>query len=297
LEHRLKTEDEKPYILVDVSNFIHRKFHVVKKVYGEENRGRILYFFFSDMVKLKEVFKNGKLIFCFDSHTSLRKRIQKKYKESSEDSDEKQKIKRIINFLRLRVLPLMGFKNILMFEDLEADDVIGAITTSSRSNGRVFVICSNDKDMFQLLKKNVFVYRPDKKEIISDKVFKENYNDLPPKDWAMVKALVGKTGEVDGVDGVGIKTAIKFLTGGNVSEKTKDKIASEKEKISEMLVLSKLPIKPIRKRFRFKTDLLTDKKIDLGLRRAMSIDFFDNQYLDYLKTKFKEGINNDPGKT
>jgi 5'-3' exonuclease len=113
--------------------------------------------------------------------------------------------------LRDDYLPDAGFKNVFWSDGFEADDVIASICQSNP--GESFVIISEDKDMYQLLSSKVSIYHPRQEQIVTPQVFTEKYG-INPEQWAAVKGLCGcDSDNVDGVRGVGEKTAIRYLRG------------------------------------------------------------------------------------
>src|SRR5262245_54952776 len=100
-------------------------------------------------------------------------------------------------------------------EDYEADDVIATITARARDQGMQVLICTGDRDAFQLVDDQVTVLYP--KRGVSElsrmdpaAVF-ERYG-INPNRYRDLAALVGETSDnLPGVPGVGPKTAAKWL--------------------------------------------------------------------------------------
>ena len=100
-------------------------------------------------------------------------------------------------------------------EGFEADDVIGTLATRAEQQGFDVVICTGDRDAFQLVSDNVTVLYPRKG--VSDlgrmtpQVVEEKYLASPAR-YPDLAALVGETSDnLPGVPGVGPKTAAKWL--------------------------------------------------------------------------------------
>ncbi len=104
---------------------------------------------------------------------------------------------------------------VLRTEGFEADDLIAALATRSRAEGRECWIVSGDKDLLQLVGGSVKALRPDSSFA---------YNPYGPEEvkaeWGVEPAqildylsLIGDASDnVPGVPGVGDKTALKLLT-------------------------------------------------------------------------------------
>tara|TARA_R100000008_G_scaffold25714_1_gene13882 strand:+ start:1760 stop:2728 length:969 start_codon:yes stop_codon:yes gene_type:complete len=96
-----------------------------------------------------------------------------------------------------------------MFDGIEADDVIAYISQLKSLEDHEKLILSSDKDFFQLLSGKTVLYRPIQKEVLNEKLILEKF-DIHPANFAIARALVGdKSDNIDGVGGVGLKTAAR----------------------------------------------------------------------------------------
>jgi DNA polymerase I len=100
-------------------------------------------------------------------------------------------------------------------DGFEADDVIGTLATQAERDGFEVLICTGDRDAFQLVTDNVTVLYPRKG--VSDlarmtpTAVQEKYFATPAR-YPELAALVGETSDnLPGVPGVGPKTAVKWL--------------------------------------------------------------------------------------
>lgn len=110
------------------------------------------------------------------------------------------------------LVPLMG---IVQIEDprQEADDLIASIAAHSAREGREVVIASNDKDFFQLLGPGVRILRQTSSEaVMVDEPWLLEEWGLTPAQVVDYLSLTGDSvDEIKGIDGVGDKTARKWL--------------------------------------------------------------------------------------
>ncbi|TXL62883.1 DNA polymerase I [Aeromicrobium terrae] len=102
-------------------------------------------------------------------------------------------------------------------EGFEADDIIGTLTTQAKAAGMEVLICSGDRDAFQLVTDTTTILYPRKG--VSDLVrmtpvaVEEKYG-VTPEHYPDLAALVGETSDnLPGVPGVGPKTAAKWING------------------------------------------------------------------------------------
>jgi len=100
-------------------------------------------------------------------------------------------------------------------ERFEADDVIATLATQATAQGMQVLICSGDRDSFQLVRDDVTVLYPVRgvSELarMTPEAVEAKYG-VPPERYSDLAALVGETSDnLPGVPGVGPKTAAKWL--------------------------------------------------------------------------------------
>ncbi|WP_202863018.1 DNA polymerase I [Ornithinimicrobium murale] len=115
-------------------------------------------------------------------------------------------IREVLDALRIPHLELDGF---------EADDILATLTTRAREQGMEVLICSGDRDTYQLVGDRVTVLYPRKG--VSDLVrmtpvaVEEKYG-VGPDRYSDLAALVGESSDnLPGIPGVGPKTAAKWI--------------------------------------------------------------------------------------
>lgn len=175
--------------------------------------------------------KPNEVVLCWDGKGGSRKRkkIHEGYKEGrkpvklnryvdhlTDDETLQNKVwqgVRIIEYLNL--FPVIQLK----FDGVEADDIIAHLTRHSYYEDWEKVVVSSDKDFYQLCNESTVVYRPltrkDKdgkllpNEIVTIKTLVNDYN-IHPNNFAIARAMAGdKSDNLEGVGGVGLKTAAK----------------------------------------------------------------------------------------
>ena len=115
-------------------------------------------------------------------------------------------VKEVLTALRVTMIEKDGY---------EADDVIATLTTQAVDEGFEVLICSGDRDSFQLVGDHCTILYPRKG--VSDlarmtpEAIQEKYG-VPPGRYPEIAALVGETSDnLPGVPGVGPKTAAKWI--------------------------------------------------------------------------------------
>ncbi|MCW3157162.1 DNA polymerase I [Micropruina sonneratiae] len=152
------------------------------------------------------------LAVAFDvSRQTFRSQLYTEYKANrskspAEFTGQVALIKEVLDALNVTHVELDGF---------EADDIIGTLATQASAQGMKVLICTGDRDTFQLVSSDVTVLYPRKG--VSDlarmtpEAVEERYF-VPPAKYPELAALVGETSDnLPGVPGVGPKTAAKWI--------------------------------------------------------------------------------------
>lgn len=233
-------------LVIDSNYLCHRAFHTFRLSHNDIPTG-IPYGFFMEVDQLTEYYLTERVVFCFDWGYGHRKKLRPSYKATrSIGPPEKLAERKAIaeqTHCMMYYLRDMGYANILAADGFEADDMIGAVVNSPADND--YIIVSADKDLWQLLRPGVCCYNPSTKSknpLVTHQSFQEDWG-LVPSDWAHVKAIAGcDSDDVEGLEGVGEKTAAKYLTG-SMDPKTKTFKAIENFRVQwrENLKLVRLP--------------------------------------------------------
>lgn len=145
-------------------------------------------------------------------HRAFRYDLQDDYKEGRKPLDEDMKVqlpllKNLLNFL--------GY-NVIIREGVEADDTIASIARLVQRHGHEAVVLSSDKDLFQILSRNIRMMRPIKNgisgaELYDEHSFVEEFG-FPPSSMPDYLALYGdKIDNIHGVRGIGDVRAKRLL--------------------------------------------------------------------------------------
>jgi len=116
-------------------------------------------------------------------------------------------VKEILDALRIRFVELDGY---------EADDIIATFATQAEARGIDVLICSGDRDTFQLVSDKVTILYPVRgvSEVwrMGPSEVQDKYG-VPPTRYSDLAAMVGESSDnLPGVPGVGPKTAAKWIT-------------------------------------------------------------------------------------
>ena len=198
---------------------------------------------------------------AFDHGKTFRDEAFPAYKAQREETPEDIRasvpvIKDIITAMNIPVLQADGF---------EADDVIGTLATKAGAAGIETYMLTPDKDYGQLVRDNVFIFRPRHGggyETMGPKEVNEKYGLSSPDQVIDLLALMGDSADnFPGCPGVGPKTAAKLISEfGSInamlanSSKIKGKLREKVEGAVEDIRMSK-----------FLATIRTDVPVELNL--------------------------------
>lgn len=206
----------KKIILVDGNNLLFRSYYatsysgvIMKNSKGFPTNG--LYGFINMINKIIEEEKPNYILVAFDKGKTFRHEKYSEYKAGRREMPEELKLQ----FPKAKeVLDAMGIKH-FEIDNYEADDIIGTLAkTVDMKDEFIATIISSDKDLLQLISKEVEVKLLKTKGFIrfDEKTFKDTYGTTPIH-MIDLKALMGDASDhIQGVKGIGEKTAINLLT-------------------------------------------------------------------------------------
>jgi 5'-3' exonuclease (including N-terminal domain of PolI) len=196
--------------LFDGSAFLYRSFFALPPLTTSSGfpTGAI-YGFLRSILAILKTEKPNYMAIAFDLPApTQRKLAYSEYKSQRPPTPDPLKvqipvIKELINLLGIRLLEMPGY---------EADDLIAYLTQKAKKEGFRVKIYSPDKDVLQLVDGNqVVVINPISEEVFDENKVIEKFG-VPPQKLADYLALVGdKTDNIEGVKGVGPKTAINLI--------------------------------------------------------------------------------------
>ena len=197
-------------LLVDGSSYLYRAFHALpdlRSPAGEPTGA--MHGVVSMLKKLKQEYHADYLACVFDAKgKTFRDELYADYKaqRAPMPDDLRSQIEPIHIAVRALGWPL------LMVEGVEADDVIGTLATLAAKEGIDTVISTGDKDLAQLVNQRVTLINTMSNELLDVAGVKTKFG-VPPDRIIDYLALTGDAVDnVPGVDKVGPKTAVKWLT-------------------------------------------------------------------------------------
>ena len=234
-------------LLVDANYLARRAYYTTGGLSHQGEATGVAFGFLRDVEANIELHGANTTLFAFDSRKSLRKEILPSYKSSrteslsDEDRERESLFREQLHRLKMDLLPMEGFKNIVEVEGYEADDIIAKYCEKVKV-GDEAVILSADSDLLQCISLGrVYFYNPTQKKVVNAQSFIAEWG-IAPEQWAQVKALAGcATDDVPGIKGIGERTAANFFNG-KLTKGIKYHLISENlDLIQKNLPLVKLP--------------------------------------------------------
>ena len=276
----------KTFLVVDGSNFLFRAFHALPPLKSPDGRptgairGVINMF-----EKLMREFNPDYLGVIFDaSGKSFRSDIYAEYKAHRPPmpDDLRAQIEPLFE-----IIDLLGYPRISI-PGIEADDVIATLALEAKAKGIRTIIASSDKDLAQLVEDNVItMYDGMKNEMLGRTEVFEKYGVYPEQVRDYLSLMGDSADNIPGIQGVGPKTAAKWIheygsLEGIVenAEKIKGKVGERLRESLDILELSKVlttlhitPELPLKVEELQRTDQFTDRLRDiyqdLGFRQLL----------------------------
>ncbi|CAN7583707.1 DNA polymerase I [Pseudorhodoferax sp. LjRoot39] len=202
--------DTNTLLLVDGSSYLYRAYHALPDLRGPDQFPTgALHGMVAMLTKLRAQFPSAHAVCVFDAPgKTFRDDWYPEYKANRAAMPEPlvQQIGPIHEVVRLLGWPVLSIAGI------EADDVIGTLARSMAARGGTVVVSTGDKDMAQLVDDHVTLINTMSNETLDPAGVLAKFG-VPPERIVDYLSLIGDTVDnVPGVDKVGPKTAVKWLT-------------------------------------------------------------------------------------
>jgi len=203
------------YLLIDGHSQAFRAFFGVRTplVTSRGESTAAVFGFFRKLFSVLREYQPDGVAVAFDKGATWRHEEFGEYKATrdampDEMRPQMDRIEQVLEALKIPTLTL---------ENFEADDILGGLARQAADEGHDVLILSGDRDMFQLVSDRVKVLYTSGGPSPTTLAYgvpevAERYGGLDPEQFLEMKALVGDNSDnIPGVQGVGEKTAIRFL--------------------------------------------------------------------------------------
>ena len=211
----------KKLLVIDALNLFIRNYVVNPSMDAKGNPVGGCIGFIKSMQKICRKFNPDEIVIAWDGHggSASKKSQNKNYKEGrapirfnrrmidltpeQEEVNKNYQYMTLINYLNH--MPVIQ----LVYDYVEADDVIAYVTQMEHYKGWEKTIVSSDKDFFQLVDDETSLYLPMQDAIADTDYLLEKYG-IHPKNFAIARAIVGDPSDnLAGVKRAGFKTIRK----------------------------------------------------------------------------------------
>lgn len=223
----------KTLYLIDGSSYIYRAYFAIRHLSSPSGQPtNAIYGFVQMLLKLIKDCQPQQLAVVFDAgRITFRNDIYPDYKANRAAMPDDLRaqvghIREVVRAFNIPALELMGF---------EADDIIGALAQEYSSRGRQVVVVTGDKDLMQIVSKQVTLLDTMKAKSSGIAEVLERFGVGPE----LVPDILGLAGDssdnIPGVPGIGEKTAIKLLQEFGTLDALLERAAEVKGKNGEKL--------------------------------------------------------------
>ena len=210
-----KTGPRPRLLLVDGHSLAYRAFYALPVENFSTTTGQVtnaVYGFTSMLINVLRDETPDHVAVAFDvSRKTFRSDTYAEYKANrstspAEFSGQVGLIKEVLTALKVPMLEREGY---------EADDIIATLSTQAGRQGFEVLICSGDRDTYQLVTDDVTVLYPRIGVSVLDRMTPDAVEaryGVPPQRYPDIAAMVGESSDnLPGVPGVGPKTAAKWI--------------------------------------------------------------------------------------
>jgi len=223
----------KTLLLVDGSSYLYRAFHALPDLKNKENHPTGVIYGVLNMLRLTHSqFPSDYSVCIFDAKgKTFRNDIYSEYKANRPRMPEELAIQ--IEPLK-KAISAMGWP-MMIKDSVEADDVIGTLSKKANANKIKVIISTGDKDLAQLVNSETTLINTMNNEKLDIDGVKNKFG-VPPSLIIDYLTIIGDTADnVPGIEKVGPKTAVKWLTEYNSLDKIVKNSATFKGVVGENL--------------------------------------------------------------
>lgn len=198
-----------PLFLIDAYGFVFRAYYSLSNMTTAAGEPiGALYGFCNMLLKVLREFEPQNIMIIFDSgQKNFRHTLNPTYKENRDEAPQDlisqfQLIRDFVTLLNLPQWEAIGF---------EADDLIATMATHAGQKNYPVTVISSDKDLMQLVDENLQMFDPLKDRKIGIEQVIEKFGVAPEKILDFLTLIGDKSDNIQGVNGIGPKTAAKLL--------------------------------------------------------------------------------------
>lgn len=215
--------------IVDTFGFFFRSFYALPPLKNAQGFPTGLLLGFANLImNLHKEGTSDYIVFALEGRgKNKRKEIYPEYKSTRIETPQDLLMQLPI---AIEWIERMGLLN-LSIDGYEADDAIASLSNIAAKNNLQVRIISHDKDLYQLINENTYLYNPITRKDIKEKECLEKYG-VYPSQFIDYQSLVGDNSDnIPGIKGIGAKTAQKLIA----EFKSLDNIYANLDKLLEIV--------------------------------------------------------------
>lgn len=197
--------------VIDASGYIYRSYFAIRNITNQKGQStNALFGFIRSVQKLFKDFSVEHAVAVFDGPHSgkTRETLFENYKAHRAATPPDLIYQ--LEWARL-FCDLAGIPN-LSVPEVEADDTMGSIALWAKGQGYKTFLCTSDKDLCQLVDKDIFILNTFKENLIlGPKEVQEHFGVRPDQIIDYLALLGDSSDNIPGVPGIGAKGAAKLL--------------------------------------------------------------------------------------
>ncbi|HIP56018.1 MAG TPA: DNA polymerase I [Arcobacter sp.] len=201
--------NNKTLTIIDTFGFLFRSYYALPPLKSKTGFPTGMITGFMNFISsIGKDFDTDYLVFALDSKgNTFRNDIYPLYKDHRPEAPDDLKAQLPVC---IELIEKMGFKSAAKV-GFEADDIIASLAYDAKEKGLDVRVISHDKDLYQLIQENIFMFDPMKKKIVTESDCFDKYG-VYPKQFTDYQSLLGDSADnVPGVKGVGAKTAMALI--------------------------------------------------------------------------------------
>ena len=241
------------FVLIDGSSYLYRAYYALPHFTNSKghNTGAIVGVV-NMLIKLLKTHNPKYLCVIFDARgKNFRHKLYEQYKSNRKSMPQElsEQVEPIINFIKYSGI------SVLQIQDVEADDVIGTLASHKYNENINIIISSGDKDLAQLVNKNVTLINSMDEKVLDIKGVEDKFGVPPEKIFDYLVLVGDKSDNIPGVHKVGPKTALMLLKNYGSLDGIISNVDKLKGKLKDNFLNSLDLIKIGRKLIKLKTDV------------------------------------------
>ncbi|RDU63499.1 DNA polymerase I [Helicobacter sp. MIT 14-3879] len=190
--------------IIDTFGYFFRNFYALPKLRSKDGFPTGVLVGFINLINQLYNDSSDYLVFALEGGgDSIRKQLYPQYKTNRQEIDQDllKQINVAISWIKKMNLSYISI------DGYEADDAIASLSFLMKKQNIDVRIVSIDKDLYQLIDDNTYIYNPIKKKIIKENECFEKFG-VYPKQFVDYQSLVGDSSDnIQGINGIGAKTS------------------------------------------------------------------------------------------